>query len=118
MKLLRHANRTESGTDSEIFLIQPADETPVLVSANILPTGQIEAVAYTYADSRLIDPDDETDTVEELFDLLVELGGMKGRVTQYNAVFGGAIPIEYVYDIVELAIEQYHRDALAEYLTW
>ena len=118
MKLLRHATRTESGTDSEIFLVQPPDETPVLVSANILPTGQIEAVAYTYADSRLIDPDDETDNVDQLFDLLVELGGTQGRVTQYHGIFGGAIPIEYVYDIVEQAIEQYHRDALAEYLTW
>jgi hypothetical protein len=118
MKLLRHATQAETGTESEIFLIQPPDETPVLVSANILPSGQIEAVAYTYADSRLIDPDDETDTIDELFDLLVDLGGMQGRRTDYYSNYGGVVPIEYICDIVEQAIEQYHKDQLAEYLSW
>jgi hypothetical protein len=119
MKLLRHAILKDTGTDAEVFLVQPSpDETLVLVSANVLPTGQIEAVTYTYADSRMIDPDDETNDMDELFDLLCELGGMQGRKTEYFTTFGGAVPIEYIFDIVDGAIEQYHKDALAEYLQW
>jgi hypothetical protein len=122
MKILRHALQTETQTDAEVFLVQSdynlsrTEECflEVLVSVSIDKRSNLLASMYTMYDSRLIDPDDETDTMDELFDLLVELGGTEGRKTSFSVPPNPEIPHQIIFDLVEKQIEGVVRQQIFE----